>query len=182
MSQTASPSTNHPYGLERVCKAWDVSRSTYYFRQRRLTEVNQKERKKPGPKSKISDSELLELIKKDIANSPFKGEGHKKVHARLKREEVRVSRNRVLRIMKTHQLLSPHRSVQAAPPKAHDGTIITEAPNIMWCSDGTKLFTQDDGWVWVFTVEEHWNAECLGWHVCKVGNRFAALEPVSQGV
>lgn len=181
MSQTASPSTNHLYGLERVCKAWDVSRSTYYFRQKRLTEVNQKELKKPGPKPKISDSELLELIKKDIANSPFKGEGHKKVHARLKREEIRVGRNRVLRIMKTHQLLSPHRSVQTSH-KAHDGTIITEAPNIMWCSDGTKFLTQDDGWVWVFTVEEHWNAECLGWHVCKTGDRFAALEPITQGV
>ena len=29
---------------------------------------------------------------------------------------------------------------------------------------------------------EHWNAECMGWHVCKQGTRFAALEPVSQGL
>ncbi len=52
----------------------------------------------------------------------------------------------------------------------------------MWCSDGTKIFTVDDGWVWVFSVEEHWNAECLGWTVCKIGDRFAALEPVTQAV
>ena len=37
-------------------------------------------------------------------------------------------------------------------------------------------------WVWLFSVEEHWNAECLGWHVCKVGDRFAALEPIMQAV
>jgi len=29
---------------------------------------------------------------------------------------------------------------------------------------------------------EHWNAECMGWHVCKQGTRFAALEPISQGL
>jgi transposase InsO family protein len=29
---------------------------------------------------------------------------------------------------------------------------------------------------------EHWNAECMGTHVCKTGDRMAALEPVAQGV
>ena len=28
----------------------------------------------------------------------------------------------------------------------------------------------------------HWNAECVGWHVCKVGSRFAALDPIAQGL
>jgi putative transposase len=48
--------------------------------------------------------------------------------------------------------------------------------------NGPKLLTVDDGWVWLFSVEEHWNSECLGWHVCKVGDRFAALEPITQAV
>jgi len=52
----------------------------------------------------------------------------------------------------------------------------------MWGSDGTKVRTVDDGWIWIFSVAEHWNTECLGWHVCKVGDRFAALEPVSQAI
>ena len=52
----------------------------------------------------------------------------------------------------------------------------------MWGSDGTKILTVEDGWVWVFSVTEHWNTECLGWHVCKTGDRFAALEPVTQAV
>jgi transposase InsO family protein len=121
------------------------------------------------------------MIKKDIGSSPFKGEGHKKVHARLKRQKVAVGRNRVLGIMKANNLLSPHRGIQA-PQDPHDGTIITDEPNSMWCSDGTKIYTLNDGWVWVFAVEEHWNAECLGWHVCKTGDRFAALEPVTQAV
>jgi transposase InsO family protein len=52
----------------------------------------------------------------------------------------------------------------------------------MWGSDGTKIQTVDDVWVWVFSVTEHWNSECMGWHVCKTGDRFAALEPVMQAV
>jgi putative transposase len=36
--------------------------------------------------------------------------------------------------------------------------------------------------VWIFSAVEHWNAECVGWHVCKVGSRFAALEPITQGL
>jgi putative transposase len=181
MSQTSSPSAGCLYGLKRVCHVWEISRSTYYSRQKRPTKAESSERKKPGPKPEITDSELLDMVKQDIATSPFKGEGHRKVHARLKRQNRRVGRNRVLNVMKANNLLSPHRGIQAAQDP-HDGTIITDEPNVMWCSDGTKIRTVDDGWVWVFSVEEHWNAECLGWHVCKVGDRFAALEPVTQAV
>ena len=44
----------------------------------------------------------------------------------------------------------------------------------MWGTDGVRVFTVDDGWGWIFTAVEHWNAECVGWHV---SNRFAALQP-----
>ena len=181
MSRTNSPSSGRLYGLKRVCHAWEGSRSTYYSRQKKPTGAEGGERKKPGPKPGITDSELLGLVKEDIAASPFKGEGHRKVHARLKRQNRRVGRNRVLDIMKANNLLSPHRGIQASQDP-HGGTIITDEPNVMWCSDGTKILTADDGWVWVFSVEEHWNAECLGWNVCKIGDRFAALEPVTQAV
>lgn len=181
MSRTISPSASRLYGLERVCDVWEVSRSTVYSRKKKLMRAGNSERKKPGPKPGINDCELLGLVQEDIAESPFNGEGHRKIHARLKRKNARVGRNRVLNVMKANHLLSPHRGIQASQD-SHDGTIITDAPNIMWCSDGTKILTADDGWVWVFSVEEHWNAECLGWNVCKVGDRFAALEPVTQAV
>jgi transposase InsO family protein len=38
------------------------------------------------------------------------------------------------------------------------------------------------GLVWLFTAVEHWNAECVGWHVAKTGDRFAALQPLSMGL
>ena len=104
------------------------------------------------------------------------------VHARLRiLDDIRVSRTRVLRVMRAQGLLSPHRGRQGEM-KSHDGTIVTSAPDVMWGTDGVRVFTADDGWVWTFAAVDHWNAECVGWHVCKVGNRFAALEPVAQGL
>ena len=83
--------------------------------------------------------------------------------------------------MRAHKLLSPHRGRQGTA-RVHAGTIVTQAPNVMWGTDGVRVFTLDDGWGWIFTAVEHWNAECVGWHVCKGGSRFAALEPIAQGL
>lgn len=174
-SQATSPSASRPYGLKRVCEAWEIPRSSFY-REKPREQVE-----KRGPKPLVGDDILLEKIQEDLQTTPFKGEGHRKVHVRLKRQGVKVGRNRVLKIMKDNQLLSPHRSPYQ-PPNPHDGRISTDAPNVMWGSDGTKVKTVDNGWVWIFSVAEHWNTECLGWHVCKKGDRFAALEPVAQAV
>jgi len=137
---------------------------------------------KRGPKTALSDPELLELIRADLAASPFQGEGHRKVWARLRvRDGVKVGRRRVLRLMRENHLLSPYRG-RRGNPKLHQGEIITQAPNVMWGTDGARVFTVEEGWGWLFVAVEHWNAECMGWHVCKQGTRFAALEPISQGL
>jgi putative transposase len=183
MSRTASIVTGKPFGVERVCTIWEQARSSFYGRQVRERKAAQGFKLgKRGPKPPVSDEDLLDLIRRDLAASPFRGEGHRKVWARLHfGQGLRVSRNRVLRIMRENRLLSPYRGRQGKP-LAHAGTIGTEAPNLMWGTDGTKVFTLDDGWVWVFTAVEHWNAECVGWHVTKQGTRYAALEPISQGL
>ena len=135
-----------------------------------------------GAPPRQSDAQLLAAIRTDLARSPFHGEGHRKVHARLRiLDGIRVARTRVLRVMRAHGLLSPHRGRQGAA-KTHDGRVITQAPNVMWGTDGVRVFTLDDGWGWIFAAVEHWNAECVGWHVCKVGSRFAALDPIAQGL
>ena len=183
MSQTISVAAGKSYGIERVCKAWEQPRSTFYDRQERAKKAAQGATPgKRGPTPLVSDVDLLELIRRDLEDSPFEGEGHRKVWARLRiGKGIRVSRKRVLRLMRDNDLLSPHRGRQGQP-QVHDGTIITEAPNLMWGTDGAKVFTVDEGWVWVFSAVEHWNAECMGWHVAKRGDRYAALEPISQGL
>jgi len=125
---------------------------------------------------------LLAAIRADLARSPWQGEGHRKVWARLRvMDAIRVSRKRVLRLMREHTLLSPHRT-RVRPEAAHDRHIITDAPNVMWATDATQIVTVQDGKIWLFGVIEHWNAEVLGWNVVKCGNRYAAAEAVGMAV
>ena len=177
MSATTSATTGRRYGLERVCRTWEQSRSALYARRARVRRPERGDGPgRRGPTPALSDAQLLAAIRSDLVRSPFQGEGHRKVHARLRiLDDIRVSRTRVLRVMRAQGLLSPHRGRQGEM-KAHDGTIVTSAPDVMWGTDGVRVLTADDGWVWTFAAIDHWNAECVGWHVCKVGNRFAALE------
>ena len=180
MSATISATTGKLYGIQRVCHVWEEPRSSFYGIKERI--ANPGIARKRGPKTLLSDDELLTLIRIDLATSRFVGEGHRKVWARLRFVQgIKVGRKRVLRIMREQHLLSPHRVIQGQPIE-HKGKIITAAPNILWGTDGTKIFTLDDGWCWLFTTVEHWNAECLGWHLTKTGDRFAALQPLSMAL
>ena len=183
MSAATSPGTGLAYGLQRVCAAWGFARTSFYaMKSRQQATAERPPAKRRGPKPSISDEALLVAIEADLEASPWEGEGHRKVWARLRVcRGIRVSRKRVLRVMRENNLLSPHRRRRRGG-NPHVGEIITHAPNLMWGTDGVRVFTVDDGWGWIFTAIEHWNAECVGWHVCKRGDRFAALQPISMGL
>jgi len=81
--------------------------------------------------------------------------------------------------MREHHLLSPHRKPQGEP-NLHDGRITTDTPNEMWGTDGVRIQTVDDGMVWIFSAVDHSDGLCTGIRTAKLGDRFAALEPISQ--
>ena len=175
MSAAISISTGRPYGVKRVCAAWDLARSTFY------AAPPQSKPARRGTSPAVTDEELYALIADDLKCSPFTGEGHRPVWARLRVAGVRTSRRRVLRLMREHGLLSPRR-VRQGKGLSHEGTITTDAPDLMWGTDGTRVQTVEDGMCWIFTAVDHYSCEVVGSHVCKRGDRFAALQPVAQGL
>jgi putative transposase len=183
MSRETSPGTHRRYGLERVCRVLAFPRATLYAQwARKAALVLPLHPARRGPKPTLSDADLLAVIRADLETSPFVGEGHRKVWARLRiLQGIRVSKDRVCRLMREHALLSPHRVSQGQPSR-HEGSIQTEAPNRMWGTDGIRLQTVEDGWVWVFSAVDHCDACCVGIHAAKIGNRFAALQPIAQGL
>jgi len=184
MANATSPATGRRYGVARVCQVWDVPRSSFYAaRQTNAAEAGPRPSPaRRGPKPAISDEDLLAAIRADLARSPWTGEGHRKVWARLRTlDGIRVSRKRVLRLMREHALLSPHRA-RGRPETSHERQIITAAPDIMWATDATQVTTVRDGKVWLFGVAEHWNAELLGWHVAKHGTRYEAIQALGMAV
>jgi transposase InsO family protein len=165
-----------------VCEVYGVARSTVNARLRRLREPSIVPAKKRGPKTERSDEEVLEAIREVLAQSPFLSEGHRKVRARLRMRGMRVGKNRVLRLMRENALLAPVRRKHPHGDRSHSGTIITGRPDELWGTDATRFYTQEDGWCWFFGAIDHCVQDIVGWHVAKVGDRWAALEPIRQGV
>ncbi|MDF2781440.1 MAG: family transposase [Geminicoccaceae bacterium] len=178
MSRTVSPGGAEPYGLARVCRVWRLARSTVYRHRARPSEVPPR---RPGPVGPMLDAALVEAIRTVLADSPFHGEGHRKVWARLRFAGVRTSRRRVLRLVREHALLAPARAGAPRGPRGHDGTIIPETVDAMWGTDLTTTPT-GGGQVAVFVAVDHCSAECVGIHAAHRATRFEALEPIRQGV
>jgi putative transposase len=179
MSRPVSPSSDRPYGVARVVTIWGLARSSFYAARRRRQRPQPSGKR--GPKAH-TDEDLMAEIRKLLAEPVFTGEGYRKIWARLRHQGVRTSKDRVLRLLRQHQLLSPSRQPQPVPSHPHEGTIVTAAPDQMWGADATATFTEAEGSVTVFAAIDHCTAECVGLHAVKKANRFEALEPIRQGV
>src|SRR3954452_17882790 len=106
MRRPVSPSSGRPYGLARVCRVWRASRATIY---RHLSSARPQPPRRPGPVGPMADADLVEAISAVLTDSPFHGEGHRKVWARLRVAGVRTSKRRVPRLMRANNLLAPTR-------------------------------------------------------------------------
>lgn len=186
MSATISPSANRPYSVVRICEVWGIPRATFYdWRARKHAEPPPAPIKR-GPQTGLSDSELLARIRQVLADAEtsfgIRGEGHRKVWARLRHRGTRTSLRRVLRLMRENALLAPTRVGRPRGPRNHDGSIHTAQPDEMWGTDATQVALRCGRLVWVFLAIDHCTAECTGVHASATGNRFEALEPVRQGI
>ena len=180
MSGAQSISTRRAYGLQRIGRVGERARSSVYAR--RHATKSRAPRCRRGPVGAAPDAVLVGHIRRVLQTSPFHGEGYRKAWAKLRVAGIRTAKERVRRFMREHDLQAPHRVGHAHGPKAHDGTITTEAPDAMWGTDMTATVTVAEGAAFVFVAVDHCTTECIGLHAAKSGSRFEALEPIRQGV
>jgi putative transposase len=178
MSRATSPVSGKPYGLAAVCRVWRLARSGIYRHQFPPPATPARRR---GPLGAMSDDALTTAIRGGLAASPFHGEGHRKVWARLRHAGTRTSLRRVLRLMRQNNLLAPARVGSPRGPRSPDGTIIPDTVDTMWGTDLTTTIT-GEGLAAVFIAVDHCSAECVGIHAHARATRFEALEPIRQGV
>jgi transposase InsO family protein len=188
--------------MAMICAVWRVARSSVYARRsedkrvdgdaRNASQSHDQDpgrdrstprfRGKRGPRTVVDDATLVEEIRAVLAASPFCTEGHRKVQVRLRPRGIWAGKNRLLRLMGEANLLAPTGRQHVHGDRAHTGTIITRRPDELWGTDATKFYTRQEGWCWFFGAIDHCVEDIVGWHVAKVGDRWAALEPIRQGV
>ena len=126
-----SEGTGKPYPLTMICEVWQIARSTVYAARNHAGDCEPIRPQKRGPKTKISDKELVLEIRRVLKESDFLGEGHRKVRARLKAKGIRVGKNRVLRLMRENGLLAPVRFRHERGDRSHSGRITGSVPKIV---------------------------------------------------
>jgi putative transposase len=107
----------------------------------------------------MPDDELLAVIRLEIAESPFVGEGHKKLRARLALRGIHTSGKRVLRLTRGAGLLAPTPQVRRRAKRLHEGTITVEVPDTLWATDATEAHTRAEGRCAVFAIVDHASGE-----------------------
>jgi hypothetical protein len=76
-----------------------------------------------------TDAGLLEQIRTTLAVSPFHGEGHRRISARLRIQGVHTSKPRVLHLMRENEMLALQRQLTPAGEEPHAGSIVTGEPS-----------------------------------------------------
>ena len=157
MSRAWSVSAQRPYGRARVCRVWEVPRSTSYARRRgpQTGASSPEHGPRRGQPPQVPDETLVEVIRAILAELEdvgLRGEGYRKVWATLQARGYRVGKERVRRLMREDGLQAPHKAGNEQGPRVHDGTIIPEAPNVMWGTDATSAWTRLEGQATIFVA------------------------------
>jgi hypothetical protein len=129
-----------------VCAVWRVARSSVYAAADHARATPAVPLRKRGPRTPLSDAELVSAMREVLTASPFHTEGHRKIRARLRARGIPVGARRVLRLARPHRLLAPTRPGQAHGDRAHAGTITTGRPDELWGTDATRFYTRQEGW------------------------------------
>ena len=181
MKDAHSISTRRAYGVQRVCRVWHRARSSGVCAAAGdnvpgAVSAAWAGGRRPGRRAGRPHPPDCSKPR------PFTAKGTGKPGRSSGSRGIRTSLERVRRLMREHDLQAPHRVGHAHGPKAHDGTITTAAPDVMWGTDMTATVTVGEGAAFVFVAVDHCTTECIGLHAAKRGTRFEALEPIRQGV
>lgn len=149
------------YALSEMCLVLEVSISGYRSWRR-------------GGKAdrrRLTDAQLLALIR--AIHEELKGAyGSPRMVLELRARGFSASKERVERLMREHGIRARHKrrfkvttdSKHKLPiaPNLLDRNFTTAAPNQVWTSDITYLWT-DEGWLYLAIVLDLFNREVIGW-------------------
>ncbi len=124
----------------------------------------------------MPDAELLAEIRRELEASPFVGEGHRKVWARLRRQRGHPHEPQARAAADPGGgLLAPTPQVRKRSQRLHEGTITVEVPDTLWATDATEAWTRQEGRCAVFVLVDHASNE-VWYDAARRMDRFAAAD------
>jgi putative transposase len=148
-----------------MCRALSVKRSSFYAWERR-----------PPSDRALEDAWLTEKIKQ-LHRASRGVYGSPRSHAELRlRDDVRVSRKRVERLMRAAAIsgLAPRRrrrtTIRVQGVRVADDLVERRfrppAPNLLWLADITYLRTWE-GWLYLAAVQDAYSRAIVGWSMAE---------------
>jgi len=159
-----------------ILRVTGLSSSTYYDNRQKVIH-----KRRPGPKSKYCDHQILQEVLDYLKAPVFYLEGYKKIHKRLAKRGIKVAKERLRVIMNKADLLCHQNKRGHVKIGEHKGTITTNRSNELWGMD-IKEFRTSIGKVYFMGVIDHYNSEIKGWHMDIKHTRIEVMHALRNAV
>lgn len=161
-----------------ACKTFGLSRAAYYEAKRSQKVIPFERTRKTPSNVLVPDESLEERIRALVAEFP--AFGVRRIHALLRREEMRVGYRRVWKTMRRMGLTLP--AVSEREPDPRFGHVAVPEPNRRIGTDLTTVVTRKDGLVAVVPVIDNGCRSLLALTATKRQDSVAVLAPVRQAM
>lgn len=166
-------------GVVRLCRALGVSKAGFYAWKRR-----------PQSAHDIED-ERLKVLVHEAHQRGRTYYGSPRVHRALKKQQVRISRKRVIRLMQEEGLVGrPRRRFKHTTDSQHALPVAknllgrdftASAPNQRWAGDTTELRTPT-GKIFLAAIIDLYSRFVVGWALSAVNDRHLTLKALDMAL
>ena len=171
------------YGVESICKQLPIAPSVYFEQKARQADPTR------VPVRVRRDVEMLGKIQR-VYNENFQVYGARKVWRQLGREDVRIARCTVERLMRSAELQGVRRGKRCRTtipdPKVNRPDLVkrqfqASRPNQLWVADFTYVATWG-GFVYVAFVIDVFARRVIGWRVARSMQTELVLDALEQAL
>jgi len=165
--------------VSRLCAVLRVSRAGFYAWRRR------------PPSTRQIEDEKLRVLVREAHLRGRRTYGSPRVHLALRRQDIRVSRKRVIRLMQGEGLVArARRRYRCTTMSDHEqpvaanllGREFTAArPNERWIGDTTELVTPG-GRIFLAAILDLYSRYCVGWALSAVNDRHLTLRALDMAL
>ena len=169
-------------GVARLCRALGVSRAGFYAWKTR------------APSAREKADQTLKLRVREAHTRGPKGRrkyGSPRIHRALKKQGIKIGRNRVIRLMRDEGLVGrPTRRFKHTTDSDHDqpvgqnllGRVFSaERPNQRWVGDTTELRTPQ-GKLFLAVIIDLFSRFVVGWALSAVNDRHVTMKALDMAL